>query len=314
MSLMSTAFGLASPAGAGARLSTLIFHRVKPELDPLFPEEMHAGRFDEMCSWLARDFNVLPLAEAVRALAQGRLPARACCITFDDGYADNLHIAAPILHKHGLSATVFVATGFLDGGRMWNDTVIEVLRRAPGGRVDGRELGLKLYELESALSRRRAALDVIDTIKYLPVAERVSKAEALACLCGIAPPTDLMLSSDELRRLRGQGIAIGGHTVSHPILARLDPAAAREEISAGREQLQMLLGERIGLFAYPNGRPGRDYLPEHAEMVRELGFDAAVSTRWGASHAGTDRFQLPRFTPWDTTRTRFGLRMLRNLF
>ena len=313
MSLVKTALNLASPAGARARLSILIYHRVQAEPDPLFPDEMHARRFDELCGWLARDFNVLPLDAAIAALQAGRLPARACCITFDDGYADNLHVAAPVLHKHGLPSTVFVSTGFLDGGRMWNDTVIEVMRRAPKGRLDLAELGLAGVELNGATSRRLAAEAVIDAIKYQPIEERLARTEALVRLARVTPPDDLMLSSDELRRLHGQGVAIGAHTVSHPILARLDAEAARNEIAAGRAQLEKLLGERVALFAYPNGRPGRDYLPEHVDMVRELGFDAAVSTTWGATRSTTDRFQLPRFTPWDETQTRFGLRMLRNL-
>jgi 2-methylisocitrate lyase-like PEP mutase family enzyme len=72
------------------------------------------------------------------------------------------------------------------------------------------------------------------------------------------------------------------------------------------------LGRRIDLFAYPNGRPGRDYAPEHAKLVRELGFKAAVSTSWGAARSGHDLYQLPRFTPWDKTPLRFVLRLFRN--
>ena len=109
------------------------------------------------------------------------------------------------------------------------------------------------------------------------------------------------------------GMAIGAHTVTHPILARLDPTNARHEIGASREHLEGLLGERVSLFAYPNGVPLHDYLPEHVEMVRQCGFSAAVSTSWGAASRRTDRFQLPRFTPWDRSRMRYGARMLLNL-
>lgn len=88
---------------------------------------------------------------------------------------------------------------------------------------------------------------------------------------------------------------------------------AYREIAESRETLSSLLGDRIGLFAYPNGKLGQDYLPEHAEMVSELGFDAAMSTNWGASNRASDVFQLQRFTPWDSGRNRFGLRFVRNL-
>jgi peptidoglycan/xylan/chitin deacetylase (PgdA/CDA1 family) len=89
---------------------------------------------------------------------------------------------------------------------------------------------------------------------------------------------------------------------------------AADQIARGRRWLEQALGERVSLFAYPNGRPGVDYAPDvHPALVRELGFDAAVSTHWGAARAGTDCYQLPRFTPWDRGRTRFGLRLARNL-
>lgn len=302
---------LLSPAAGRARLSVLIFHRVVPEPDPLFPDEMHVRRFYEVCGWLKAWFNVLPLDEAVRALQGGSLPARACCITFDDGYADNLHLATPILQKHGLSATFFVATHFLDGGRMWNDTVIESIRlcRQPLLDLDG----LGQFALDSTAARRGAIDAVIGQLKYLPLDERVTAAEGVARRAEVEPPNDLMMSSDEVRRLRQTGMVIGAHTVTHPILARLPQAQASAEMQEGRRVLQELLGERIGLFAYPNGKPGADYLPEHVDIARELGFDAAVSTSWGAADTRTDLFQIPRFTPWDRSRARFGLRLLRNL-
>jgi peptidoglycan/xylan/chitin deacetylase (PgdA/CDA1 family) len=108
-------------------------------------------------------------------------------------------------------------------------------------------------------------------------------------------------------------MVIGAHTVNHPILAELDDAAAQREMRAGREGLEGLLDERVRLFAYPNGRPGVDYSPANVGAVRAAGFDAAFSTAWGAARRGCDMAQLPRFTPWDRTRVRFGLRMADNL-
>ena len=63
-----------------------------------------------------------------------------------------------------------------------------------------------------------------------------------------------------------------------------------------------------------SGKPGEDYAPETVGLVRELGFDAAVSTTWGSARPANDPFQLPRFTPWDRTRNRFGLRLARDLW
>jgi peptidoglycan/xylan/chitin deacetylase (PgdA/CDA1 family) len=113
--------------------------------------------------------------------------------------------------------------------------------------------------------------------------------------------------------MRQAGMQIGAHTVSHPILARQTDDQARQEIGDSKRFLEQLLGERITLFAYPNGKPGDDYSPQSVEVVRSLGFDAAVSTEWGASRMGDDPLQIKRFTPWDKTRLRFGLRLLGNL-
>ena len=135
----------------------------------------------------------------------------------------------------------------------------------------------------------------------------------IAECCQAKLPNDLMLSTTQLQQLRAEGAEIGAHTITHPILAKLDDAIAKREIANSRDQLEGILGERIGLFAYPNGRLGNDYSPTHANIVKSLGFDAAVTTNWGAATKASDLFQLPRFTPWDSSRWRFGLRLLTNL-
>ncbi len=251
-----------SPAGAQARLSVLIFHRVLAAPDTLFPDEMDARRFDELCGWLKRWLNVLPLDEAVQRLQAGTLPARAACLTFDDGYADNHDVALPILQRHGLPATFFIATGFLDGGRMWNDTVIESVRRT---RLPMLSLEVLLGAEFSrvpvrSLEEKRAAIEsLISQLKYQPVSLRLGLAEQLAMQAEVQLPTDLMMTSDKVRALRRAGMQIGAHTVSHPILATLNQANAYAEITMSKQVLETLLGERVSLFAYPNGKPGVDY-------------------------------------------------------
>ncbi|MDL2353692.1 MAG: polysaccharide deacetylase family protein [Pseudomonadota bacterium] len=294
------------------RLSILIYHRVLAAPDPLFPAEVDAQRFEQHLRYLKRSFNVISLSEAVHGLRHDSLPPRAACITFDDGYADNAEIALPLLQRHALPATFFVATGFLDGGRMFNDTVIELVRRAPA-QLDLTPLQLGRYTLDSWGSRRQAVGALLDQLKYLPLAEREDKIAALTELVGIALPDDLMMRTDQLRRLHAAGMEIGGHTVSHPILARMSAAGARDEIAAGKAQLEQLIGAPVRLFAYPNGIPGQDYQAEHVDIVRSLGFDAAVCTSWGAARPGGDLFQLPRFTPWNQDQLRFTVRLMQNL-
>lgn len=311
--LFASLFALLSPAGAKARLSVLIFHRVLPRPDPLFPGEVDAAQFDAMLGWLRCWFNVLPLDEAAARLKAGTLPARAAAISFDDGYADNHDVALPLLQKHGLSATFFIATGFLGGGRMFNDSVIEAVRRCRLAELDASALGLGRHALGDLAQRQSAIQQLIRGIKYLEIGERQQITERIAEAAQVELPTDLMMQPDQVRALRAAGMQIGAHTVRHPILARLDADTAAREISESRRALENLLGERVGLFAYPNGKPGSDYLPAQARLVESLGFDAAVSTAWGAARRGCDPFQIPRFTPWDRSRVRFGLRLARNV-
>jgi peptidoglycan/xylan/chitin deacetylase (PgdA/CDA1 family) len=310
--MIRTGLKYLSRAGTGGRLSILIWHRVQPAPDPMFPDELHAARFDATLSWLARWFNVLPLGEAVQRLQDGSLPERAAAITFDDGYADNLTVAAPILARHGLPATVFIASGYLDGGLMWNDRVIEAVRASKLAILDAGEFGR--YPLTDWPARAHAALALIDKVKYLEPPQREEAVGVIAKAARAHPRDDLMLTSGALAELaQCPGITIGAHTVSHPILARVPDSTARAEISTGRRAVEAIISKPVSLFAYPNGKPGRDYDARHVEMVREEGFAAAVSTAWGASRNGDDIFQLRRFTPWDDDRLRFGLRLARNL-
>jgi peptidoglycan/xylan/chitin deacetylase (PgdA/CDA1 family) len=306
-------FDVLSPAGRRARLSVVMFHRVLPREDPMFPGQMDAARFDAQLGLLKGWFNVLSLPDAVTALGQGQLPARSLAITFDDGYADNFTVALPILRRHRLSATFFIATGYLDGGRMWNDTVIEALRHCTLSEIDLSDLGLGRHRLGTPGERRASIATILDRIKYLPQRDREAKASALAQACGEPLPEDLMLSTAQVLAMRDAGMSIGAHTVSHPILSRLTDDEARSEIAASKQALERVLGEPVRLFAYPNGKPLADYGAVHVRMARELGFDAAFSTAWGAARSESDLFEIPRFTPWDRTPLRYGLRMAQNM-
>jgi peptidoglycan/xylan/chitin deacetylase (PgdA/CDA1 family) len=307
---------LFSPGGARNRLSILIYHRVLPRRDPLFPEEGHAEDFDRHMEQLAGCFRIIRLSDAIQGLRRGKLPPRAACITFDDGYADNAEVALPILKKHGISATFFVAAGFIDGGRMWNDTVIELIRHTSAGIIDLSSLGLGKFEIETIPQRRQAIEYLLGELKYLPPDIRQSKVEGMVALVPATPSGssgDLMMTSDQVRVLHQAGMEIGGHTTSHPILARMENSAARADIAHGKEILEGIIRVPVRLFAYPNGKPGQDYLPDHVRMVRHLGFDAAVSTAHGAARMDSDLYQLPRFTPWDRGPVRLTLRMVQNM-
>lgn len=305
-------FDVLSPRGARARLTILILHRVRAEPDALFPNELHAASFRERVQWLQSWFNVIPLRDAAAALERGTLPRRALAITFDDGYADNASVALPILAELGAHATFFVSTGFVDGGQMWNDSVIEFVRAAQGSVIDATELGLGVHAIDSVAARRQAIVSLIGQLKYLPPSERAARVADLQAKSPRGAADPLMMTSEQVRQLASRGMTIGAHTVSHPILARVDAGTARREIADSRDFLQGLVREPVSLFAYPNGKPVTDYGSEHVGIVKDLGFRAAVSTAWGAASPGDPMFELPRFTPWGRTRFRWASGLARN--
>ena len=298
---------------ASPRLSILIFHRVHAQSDPLFPYEPDAARFDALMHFVARTFRVMTLGEAVVHLKQATLPPRSLVITFDDGYADNAEVALPILQRYGLPATFFVVSGFLDGGRMWNDSVIESIRACRHDNLNLEYWGLGQQTLSTVTERSRLIDTLLPRIKYQSLADRQASIVRLQQLCGVEVlPATLMMRSGQVRELHRAGMEIGGHTVNHPILTTLSSSEAEIEIAQGREQLQSIIDAPVDVFAFPNGKPGVDYDHTHVALVRQTGFSGAVSTAPGVGQTGDDLFQLPRFTPWGRAIPVWAARLLLN--
>ena len=301
-------YRLLSPEGPQAKLLVFIFHRVVAAHDALLPAEPDADEFDWMMRFISRNFSVLSFCEAAERLRRGDLPASAACVTFDDGYRDNFTVALPILKRYGIVATFFIATGYVGSGRMWNDDIIEAIRVQRGEYVDWSEFGLDSHRLDSIADRLLAIDSVLAKLKYFPHQERADVACAIASRSGVEEGCRGMMNRDEIRRMRAAGMELGGHTHTHPILSDLSAGDAQAEIARGKEELEAILGETVTSFAYPNGNSRRDLGPRDAELVRQSGFRAAVTTDRGVARANTNPFLVPRFTPWERTPLRFALR------
>ncbi|HZF26861.1 MAG TPA: polysaccharide deacetylase family protein [Steroidobacteraceae bacterium] len=231
----------------------------------------------------------------MRLSAERRLPPAAVCITFDDGYRDNADVAMPILKRHGVAATFFVASAYVDGGMMWNDKVIEAVRVAPDCAALVRAV---LDRAPAAPTKLECARSIIAHLKYLDTAEREARADAVLRSAGAATLSPLMMSRHQVAQLAVSGMEVGAHTVSHPILARTDDVAARIEIERSRAALEDIVQQEIASFAYPNGRPSRDFTWRDVELVRAAGFRQAVTTSWGVAGPACEQLQLPRAGIW----------------
>jgi peptidoglycan/xylan/chitin deacetylase (PgdA/CDA1 family) len=174
-------------------------------------------------------------------------------------------------------------------------------------------LGLGMHRVGSDTERLRTAADLIGRLKYQPNGQRSELAQAIAEAGNCSVPDDLMMTDAQVRELVRGGMSIGAHTMTHPILACVEPRVAEQEIADSRAALEALIRDKVRLFAYPNGKPSKDYTGAHVDMVRRAGFSGAVSTAMGAASQGADLLQVPRFTPWRWDALGFRLQLLQNL-
>ncbi len=298
----------ALPGGGSGKFHIFIFHRVLKKPDKLLPFEPDIKRFDQIIRQITSIYNVIPLDQAVELRTELRLPPRAACITFDDGYLDNLTNALPILEKYSVPATVFVATGFMNSTMMWNDIVIEAIR-GYDGTVDLPCLGLGAAE-NNTLEKKKINIDrLLAELKYRDLDERMDLVSEISAMVNFRQ-RQMMMSPDDVVCLSNAGVTIGAHTKNHPILSKVSSDVAYEEIDESKNRLESLLGKEVELFAYPNGKSGADYNDGHVQIVKSLGFKAAVSTEQKTVGAEHNVFSLPRFTPWDKNPYKFLARAL----
>jgi peptidoglycan/xylan/chitin deacetylase (PgdA/CDA1 family) len=246
-----------------------------------------AADFDAQLDVLARSFEVIALDDLEAAAERPR--GRALMLTFDDGYRDQAAPAARLLHARGLPATFFLTTGFLDGGGLsWWDEIAWMVRTSGAGRLraDGHFLSSDVAFDEP--ERELAVRALLERFRHLPgeeygpfldfVGERLATGRA----AGDAGP---WMSWDDARGLERLGHRVGGHTVSHPILARLDADAQRHEVAGCLERLRGELTDPVDSFAYPSGHRG-SFDAGTVALLREHDVRYAFSFRGGWQRPG----------------------------
>jgi peptidoglycan/xylan/chitin deacetylase (PgdA/CDA1 family) len=254
----------------GLRQGALIlrYHRIGDHDGDPWPVAVSAENFAQHLDVLARRLCVLSLGELVRRLADGRPLGRAVVLTFDDGYADNLLVAKPLLERHGMPASVFVATGHTGAGReLWGNELARILLTGDAlpasleldvegqpHRFDlpadaGRDARLALYyEVWRLLVPLRtgvqqAVLDVLRDWAGMPSAVR---------------PSRRMLTADEVAELAEDGlIEVGAHTVNHPDLSAAPASVQKAEIEDSKAAREVILDRSVTSFAYPYGQGNR---------------------------------------------------------
>lgn len=302
-----------------------MYHRVnEADFDP-WGLCVQSNYFTEHLEVLRKEAVPLSLQAFVRAHQERRLPYKAVAITFDDGYADNLFNAKPILEHFEMPATIFVTSGYIGSKReFWWDELEQVLLRPKGlpetlqltigpkirrwklrsafrfRKDDGFEFKQKAWEGKPG-SRHHLYYAVWQALKPLNDRERRPAMDALTAWAGVVPElrdSRRALRVDELHTLaQCDLIEIGAHSVSHPFFPAHPLSVQTEEIPESKAQLEKLLDSSVTSFAYPHG----EYSRETLSIVKEAGFACACTTNGRAVRSDVNCLELPRFQMenWD---------------
>lgn len=306
----------------------MLYHRIAaPRLDTALLD-VSPERLAAHLEILGAEATIVPLDEFEDRRRAGTLPARAVAITFDDGYADNLHVAAPIIERHRASATVFVATGIVGArGEFWWDDAERVAATpltlgvpapvpgVPWNGEDGRGPVAEPWNLtcSGARSARESLLAGLSAMLHdMEPAARDAAVASLRAWAGVpdtARPDRRGLTQDELVRLaRTPGIAIGAHTVTHPCLARLPFEAQLAELRGSRAALEAMIGRPVTALAYPFGTRA-DVSRDTLRAARQAGFEYACANEPGVAWRWSSRWSIPRVIVRDWSGAEFRQRL-----
>jgi peptidoglycan/xylan/chitin deacetylase (PgdA/CDA1 family) len=271
--------------------------------------EASRANVDALCAHITSHFEPLSLADVVDAVKRGvALPDNALTITVDDGYQNYAQYGHPVFRRHRIPVTVFAVAGFAAGRLwLWPDQIEFGLEHTAKtslainlGAADTVELPLgSLAEKAHSIER------LTEMLKVVPNRQRLIFMEGFGSLCGVAipaapPPHRAAMNWDELRAIAAEGVEIGCHTESHPILTRLESEAELAvEIKGAKQSLEESLRLPVRHFCYPNGK-SPDINDSVVNSVRDAGYDSAVTCFWGLNSNAVEPMRLQRL-PFDST-------------
>ncbi len=284
--------------------AVLMYHSIAARVRDPNRLSVSPDRFAAQLECLVHLADVVPLAQVDAPSTGPRF-----VLTFDDGYANNLTLAEPLLRAAQMPATVFVATDNVTEPtrEFWSNRLEHLVLDAepPVQRlvveISGRTVSV---DVRTPAGRERAYRLVHRLLRRLPVSTIETKlveiGEQLGSTGRVCPEHRMMMPH-EVRRLAAAGLVeVGGHTISHSMLSALAPDDQRHEVGGGRARLQEIVGRPVSSFAYPFGDWG-EFDRASVAAVREAGYVRACTTRFGLFYPTMSRFRIPRFPvlDWD---------------
>jgi len=238
------------------------------------PGIMHSTKsFRAQMEYLSRKLTPISLDDVPQMLSgEKHLPRRSFVVTFDDGYRDNLEVAAGILEEYGIRGVFYVTTAAIDGEPLWFCRLRRTMRHHNYN---------EFLEHSQAMARSNYQ-------------ERERRLESIGASYQPVGNLDLMMSWEQVRQLQRRGHIVGSHTLTHPNVAHIDAAEAEKEISNSRIRLEKETGMPIKHFSYPHPILEPCHNDMTGGMCRMAGYETAAITTPGTVNAGDSPLTLQR--------------------
>jgi peptidoglycan/xylan/chitin deacetylase (PgdA/CDA1 family) len=268
-------------------LRVLTYHRIdEPTRHPWLDLGLISAApkdFGKQMAYLASHYQMLAVSDVLATLRSRNkkdLPPRAVLVTFDDGYRDFEEQAWPILKRYKIPAALFVPTAYPDHPEQtfWWDDLYQALQNTKGkGNLD---TPIGMVSLATTESRKQAYQRLKNYLKTLKHAEALSSVKDLCNELDVQPATNCIMSWNSLRKLSRDGLTVGAHTRTHPLVNRISLAEAKEEIIGSFEDLEREIGFTLPIFAYPSG----EFNNEVVSMLEREGVSLAFTTKRGINN------------------------------
>jgi len=285
----------------------LLYHRIVDDSSKYLNKgatvHHHIKDFKQEITYFKRNFQILSMDEIVDHIKLGKRFRRpSIAITFDDGYLDNYTLAYPVLKKHGVPATIYLTTGLvgtLDG--IWTEQIgLAFLETKKDYFNFSALLGDKAIPIKTKEEKEQANSKVSDALKLKPDNKRRELMQELFEMLEVNEKSGrhfgerMMLNWEEVQEMRKDGITIGSHSHTHPILSQMSSEEAKDEILNSKKVVEKNVDIKVRHFSFPNGRE-EDFSEELRDYCREIGFESICSVVYGPYDASKkDPFALKR--------------------
>ena len=279
--------------GSRRVLPVLTYHRIDARTGepPRYPGLISATPedFAEQIGFLARRYRPISMLDVLAVQAgQARLPRRAVLVTFDDAYEDFAELAWPILRRRQVPVTLFVPTAYPGAGRtFWWDRLYAAVAAADPTTLQRTLRGL---DLPGAHDPREVFGSLRDHLKSLPHPQAMAVVDTMVDLLPGSSKPPQVLDWAALRALAADGVTLGPHSQTHPLLTRVSDEELTAEVGGSIQELAEATGSRLPIFAYPSGA----VTSRVAHRVGELGVKVAFTTRRGANDVTRAQWLLLR--------------------